>query len=724
MFHTLETDNSVVLRRCPSFTQVQESECGPASLGMMLAYFGCYLLLPKLSEECKVTRDGTHVVKLLSVAKKYGLDLAPKPYKFNRLKEEPNMPCMAYWQYSHWIVIEGYSDKGFYINDPGDGRSFKSNDEFSQGYSNIILKVVGSSNIQKQGSPWILDQLLVSALAPLKKYLLASIVFSTLFSIPSIVVAFCTGLFVENVVQDGWQNWLNPILSLVLLMALAQIIIRFFQYYLQRRIRLKAQKSSAEAFSTILFRQKSEFFDRRNPGEVSSRITQLDGLISLVTSAFIAGSSSTASTLLYVFIIFCINPFMGLFTLSVLLAYSFIIYKVGGSLLDKSKRLSVSSGYAYGATLLAIDNAHSVKSMSLQTGVLDTWLNSFFKQSSSSQEITVRSQGIDSIADLTDSILKLGLIGLGSYLVIQNLMTLSSLVAISMLFQAMSPEIKDIVQYLKDLAASYGDIARVSDALLTDSDRSIPDLFPGFSSRKDIIHETRCYESELKSYSKEILIPIGTTFSYDSESKFAIYAPEDITINTRKHYKLENPPGTGRTTFFKLLTGELTWSDVPPSSIPTSQGCLKRIVNVAYFTERATLFPGTILDSITTYKSFSNDETYASICQQLDIQKYIENIPERLEFVVNANQTNISFRTAMMMDIARAISNNASMLLFDYSLDSLDSTFRSRLFNLCDANGIGTITATRLSETLFRSSNLINLSVVDPSQAAQKGENK
>ena len=63
---------------------------------MMLAYFGCYLLLPKLSEECKVTRDGTHVVKLLSVAKKYGLDLAPKPYKLNRLKEEPNMPCMAY----------------------------------------------------------------------------------------------------------------------------------------------------------------------------------------------------------------------------------------------------------------------------------------------------------------------------------------------------------------------------------------------------------------------------------------------------------------------------------------------------------------------------------------------------------------------------------------------------------------------------------------------------
>ena len=61
------------LRRCPSVTQVQESECGPASLGMLLAYYKCYVLLPHLSEECKVTRDGTHVLKLLSIAKQYGL---------------------------------------------------------------------------------------------------------------------------------------------------------------------------------------------------------------------------------------------------------------------------------------------------------------------------------------------------------------------------------------------------------------------------------------------------------------------------------------------------------------------------------------------------------------------------------------------------------------------------------------------------------------------------
>jgi len=100
---------------------------------------------------------------------------------------------------------------------------------------------------------------------------------------------------------------------------------------------------------------------------------------------------------------------------------------------------------------------------------------------------------------------------------------------------------------------------------------------------------------------------------------------------------------------------------------------------------------------------------------------FFENIPGRLEFIVDANQTNISFRTAMMMDIARAISNNASMLLLDYSLDSLDSNFRSRLFKLCRIKGIGTIIASRLPKTAFSDFNHIEFEVLDPSKPRQEG---
>ena len=168
--------------------------------------------------------------------------------------------------------------------------------------------------------------------------------------------------------------------------------------------------------------------------------------------------------------------------------YLIFIYFVGQSLLDKSKRLSVSSGYAYGSTLLAIDNSHSVKSMSLEVGVLDTWLNSFFQQSITGQQITLRSQAIDSVADLTDNALKLGLILIGSLLVINNSMSLSSLVAIGMLLQAMAPEVKNVISYLKEFASSYGDIARISDALISNTKKPTVNLFASFDDKEvDIV---------------------------------------------------------------------------------------------------------------------------------------------------------------------------------------------------------------------------------------------
>lgn len=706
------------LRRCPSVTQVQESECGPASLGMLLAYYKCYVLLPHLSEECKVTRDGTHVLKLLSIAKQYGLNLGAKPYKFDRLKEKTNIPCMAYWQYSHWIVIEGYDHTGVFVNDPGNGRSFIKDEDFERGYSNIILKVLDSTNVIKQGSPWLLEGLLIKAVSPLYTDLLFIILFSTLFALPSLIIAFCTGIFVENVVQDNWLNWFRPVLAIVFAMSLLQITNKFLQLYLERRIKLKAQKLSAESFTKKLLNQKSDFFERRNPGEVSSRISQLNGLVGLITNSFTAACTSTLSTLIYLLVIFFINPVIGCFSFVIIIIYLAIIYFVGRSLLDKSKRLSVSSGYAYGSTLLAIDNAHSVKSMSLEVGVLDTWLNSFFQQSITGQQITLRSQAIDSVADFTDSVLKLGLILIGSLLVINNAMPLSSLVAISMLLQAMAPEIKNVVSYLKEFASSYGDIARISDALLSDSKKPMLNLFGGFDKKEDDIVVRISEESKARE-NWQLVYPKGLTFTYDIDSKFGIVLNEDLAIAESSNYHFTSKPGSGRTTFFKLLLSQNKWTH----SDPNRQQHTKRLVDIAkicYFNERASFFPGKLSKSITTFDYDMNNEIFADICEELDIQKYIDCIPNRLNFEIDANQTNISFRTALMMDIARAISTGCTFLLIDYSLDSLEETFVRKLNILCFNKKIGVILSTRNRNLVSPHSTPLVFDNYDPSKQSSQ----
>ena len=191
----------------------------------------------------------------------------------------------------------------------------------------------------------------------------------------------------------------------------------------------------------------------------------------------------------------------------------------------------------------------------------------------------------------------------------------------------------------------------------------------------------------------------------------------DIKIINSINYHFENEPGSGRSTFFKLLLNENSWSIPENNNELVSLDIIANHAKVCYFNEKSSFFPGKINDSITTFGYSLNNEKFASVCDDLGIQKFINNIPDRLDFRIDANQTNLSFRTALMMDIARAISTGCTVLLFDYSLDSLDIHFTKSLQQICERKKIGMIIATRNLNLISPNSIPIKYVNFDPRQS-------
>ncbi|MCL2939428.1 MAG: cysteine peptidase family C39 domain-containing protein [Trichodesmium sp. MAG_R02] len=102
------------------FLQREATECGAASLGIILKYYGRQVPLMELRGKCGVSRDGTNAGQIVRTAREYGL--TAKGGKSNvEFLEEIDLPVIILWKFNHFLVVEGFDKKFAYLNDPALG---------------------------------------------------------------------------------------------------------------------------------------------------------------------------------------------------------------------------------------------------------------------------------------------------------------------------------------------------------------------------------------------------------------------------------------------------------------------------------------------------------------------------------------------------------------------------------------------------------------------------
>src|SRR5436190_10943320 len=130
--------------------QMEFVECGAASLGIILDYFGRRETAPRLRALCKVSRDGSAAAAILRAARELGLDAHALRCEVEQLRRlEP--PFIVFWEFNHYIVVEGIGRKKVFVNDPASGRHAVSMAEFDGGFTGVALTFQKTPGFQKGG---------------------------------------------------------------------------------------------------------------------------------------------------------------------------------------------------------------------------------------------------------------------------------------------------------------------------------------------------------------------------------------------------------------------------------------------------------------------------------------------------------------------------------------------------------------------------------------------
>ena len=160
------------------------------------------------------------------------------------------------------------------------------------------------------------------------------------------------------------------------------------------------------------------------------------------------------------------------------------------------------------------------------------------------------------------------------------------------------------------------------------------------------------------------------------------YTPDKIiihdfteTVEPGRKVAIVGPTGAGKTTLVNLLMRfyELDGGEIRIDGIPTTELTRENIHDLFGMVLQETwLFEGTIRENVVYGKEGISDQRLKEVCKAVGMHHFIKTLPKGYDTVID-DKTNLSEGQKQLLTIARAMIENAPMLILDEATSSVDT---------------------------------------------------
>lgn len=265
-------------KKVPTILQLENVECGAASLAMVLAYYARYEPLESLRALCGVSRDGIKASNIVKAARSFGFDA-------RGFKKEPEelrdltLPQIVFWNFNHFVVVEGFHKGKVYINDPAHGPRVLTDLEFDEGFTGVVLNLKKTPDFEPGGAPNRVTTALRRRFHGLYVSVLFIFLVGLMLIIPGLVIPVFSGIFVDKILVAGLEGWLRPLLVGIAITAILRLVMTWLQNYYLLRLHMQLSISQSSKFLWHVLRLPIDFFIHRSAGDIQNRLAINDVVV-------------------------------------------------------------------------------------------------------------------------------------------------------------------------------------------------------------------------------------------------------------------------------------------------------------------------------------------------------------------------------------------------------------------------------------------------------------
>jgi HlyB family type I secretion system ABC transporter len=288
------------IRRIPHVQQIDEMDCGAASLAMICRHFGRKVSLSRIRELCHTSRDGTSLKAICHAAGELGLAARMLKVSPRNLPNLP-LPAIIHWEGNHWMVLYDVAHSHVRVADPAAGVRRISRSEFAakwSGYTALFDYTEAFAQAPEAQS-------IVRRFAPLfrqhRMILLQALMLAGIVTFLQLLFPVFTQIVLDRVVVENNADLLQVVLlgmgAVIVFTQIANLLQQYFLSFAAVRI----DATLLDFLTRQLLSLPMSYFHSRRTGDIQRRLNGaqkirlfavehgIGGLFSLITLAGAVG---------------------------------------------------------------------------------------------------------------------------------------------------------------------------------------------------------------------------------------------------------------------------------------------------------------------------------------------------------------------------------------------------------------------------------------------------
>ena len=685
--------------------QMEATECGAASLAMILAYYGLRLPLEKVREDCGVSRDGSKLSNIGKTAIRYGMEVHVYKYGLQSVQEKVEYPAVIHWNFNHFVVLQGF-EKGYaLINDPARGRVRVTMEEFERAYTGVVLCMKPTAEFVPGGKPDSVWRFALDRLHGGRSAIFLLMLTGVLASVTTLLTPAFSRIFTDDILSGGAADLVRPLLIAMVLAAVFSFVAGLFHSISNYRILGKLSVSSNASFLWHILHLPMRFFSMRKPGDLAARQELNDAVASTLVTQLAPLLNEVILFVLYLVIMFRYSVILSVIGIGaiVLTAVSGIV--ISRIIVESQRRQMRDMSMVSSATYTGIDMIETIKAAGVENDYFENWAGYSASAQRAQVEQEKNTRYLVGISSLIQGLSNAAVLLVGVKLIMDGYFTAGMLTAFQgVLRQFMQPAMA-LIGAIQSIVQMRTGMERISDVV----------KYPEQPASKVELDEKTVYDK----LSGDIEIK-NITFGY-SPLDAPLLNDFSLKIHPGDKIAIVGMSGCGKSTIAKLISGlyepwsgEILYDGKKRLDIPKEVFCGSLMV----VDQDSYLFGDSIYDNIKLWDDTISNAAAIAAAKDAQIHDDIMMRPRGYDYKMREGARDFSGGQRQRLEVARVLSAEPTIAIFDEATSALDAKTEYELTKAVAERGITSIVIAHRLSTIRDSDCIL---VMDNGRVVQQG---